>query len=251
MRASRTRASGRPPEPVITRVPYVGDIKFGYGCTLLKRYVLEGLELRRDLLAKLVWRICRKHWGIDFDGPEVLDAKLIEQLIRLGYTLDAVLEFWFRPEHRLAAHSNAAYVRETYQRVHDTVHAPQPLPDMRSGNVITMLAICLKALETEPQRFRMKFDRRTVNAITLYGVEVLALNPEKCHEVYLEECARLRVSAVPFRTISEEMRCLREPYWLGYRPTCKPYTWRFNAQVLQRMKILSEENVLTLSKRKL
>jgi hypothetical protein len=85
-------------EPTLKIVPPLDDIKWPRGRNWLKKYIKKGYEgLTAEELTKIEEGYACKPGEL---SASELDSKIIYALITLGYTHEAVREFWLRPEHK-------------------------------------------------------------------------------------------------------------------------------------------------------
>lgn len=84
-------------KPTLTLVPPIEDIKFGRGKNWMKKYCVKG----HDALTEKELTVLAARIHSEDTSASTFESKIIYELIRLGYTEDAVRDFWLRPELKL------------------------------------------------------------------------------------------------------------------------------------------------------
>jgi len=109
-------------QPTLKVVPPAEDIHWPKGRTWMKKYVRKGFD---GLTAEEIEKIADAYGckAADLSASE-LDAKIIYTLITLGYTHEALREFWLRPEYKLYRPDKEArsptYFHDTYAKMLDS-----------------------------------------------------------------------------------------------------------------------------------
>lgn len=94
-------------------VPPIEELKWPKGKSWLKKYCVRGWDgltiwEREDIAEKL---------NIEEIGASEMDARVVYHLIKMGYTYDAVCEFWLRPSLKLNREGkHSKYLELTYEK---------------------------------------------------------------------------------------------------------------------------------------
>lgn len=137
-------------KPSLDVVPLLNDVKFKTDAMCLwRRYVRQGLDMRHDFLAKLVWVLFARQWMIDAVTQRDIDFRLVYELCKRGYTLKAVSEFWNRTDHDTSNRADPKYLQALYEQALSHAMAAFGQPVVRTSKQVAPKPAC--ASPTRPQ----------------------------------------------------------------------------------------------------
>jgi hypothetical protein len=173
--------------------------------------------MRHDKMAALVWRQFGKVWGKDIKNCRPLDRKLVQTLVREGYSEDAIVKWWFQPEHRHSTNHQDEYVREL-------VGEEKERWDILAKQTEELRAVPQLLAEYLDHLVRGKHP--VTDECRIQG-DVLRLCPRTAYRLYARNMVAEGKTPLTEKEITVLLRNLhhmRAPYWLGKTSDDSPYS---------------------------
>jgi len=203
--------------PELNVVPAVDALKLPPGCQQLLRYVKAGPRMRHDKMAALVSQQFGKVWGRDIKSCRPLDRKLVQTLVREGYSEEAIVKWWFQPEHRHSVEHQEEYVRELVREEKERW---------------AILAKQTEELRAVPQPLAEYLDhlvqgkQPVTDECRIHG-DVLWLCPRTAYRLYARNMVaegKTPLTEKEITVLFRNLHHMRAPYWLGKASDDSPYS---------------------------
>jgi hypothetical protein len=170
---------------------------------------------------------------------KVLDRRIISQLIELGFTLKAVIDFYHRDGHLCGIGKPAAsYLRPIYTEEINCLRAicpPKPEPAKNTPLLECVTSVCQMLPEfSQEERARLACVRG----------DALFLNAKASYRLY--RAAQISQNLTPVSS-AEITNCIghsQEPYWLGCRMIDDHKMWGLSMKFIQSLGLLPKTSIL-------
>ncbi len=219
------QAFQEPDQEIIPRTRVL-PLKF---VVLVTVYMNRGAEMSVGELAKLVYRYTGRRLNDDVDlatGMQGVDRGIISQLIELGYTQNAVLDFYGRTEHRAGEGKSSEYLSSLYAYELEKLRAESLVVKRVSDPAEKkawefIVAVCAQLEKTPLEKFaKVRGD-------------VLDLDVLACHPLYEKQLIEEGKSPLTRSHIQLSFRNCHDPYWLGSEDVDDRKIWRFSVSRLR------------------
>lgn len=223
-----------PPIEVLTALKY-------HAMTMT--YVRQGREIRRETLRRFVRALLRLDLDVNLptaEAFEAIDRRIVSQFIEMGYTLQAVTDFYWRTGYLCGKHASAEYLKSIYDKEIALLRAiPEPIakPSLRNTPLLDCVMMVCRMLPA--------FTKEERKALARVDGEILMLHAKKSYRLYRAAMIANSLSPNTSAEVSGAIDACRDSYWLGSRMIEGHKMWCLSMKHLQSVGILPDTRFLT------